>query len=88
MEEISIFVNFTNFFHRSTLRSILLVKCHPNALFLLDTDVFKGPRLSTLRILDSQTHFKPLKLFSIHTSHPANHSIRKSVLSKEKHYVF
>ena len=63
MEEISIFVNFAHLFHRSTLRSILLVKCHLNALFSLDTDVFKGPRLSTLRILDSQTHFKPTETF-------------------------
>ena len=29
----------------------------------LDTDVFKGPRLSTLRILDSQTYFKPTEIF-------------------------
>ena len=44
---------------RSTLRSILLVKCHPNALFFS----VKGPRLSTLRILDSQIHFKPTETF-------------------------
>ena len=30
----------------------------------------------------------PLKLFSIHTSHSATHSLRKRILSKEKHYVF
>jgi len=29
----------------------------------LDTEVFKGPRLSTLKILDSQTHFKPTETF-------------------------
>ena len=54
----------------STLRSNLLVKCHPNALLL-----FKGPRLSTLKILDSQTHFKPTETFQ-HTHfsscHPFN----------------
>ena len=32
----------------------------------LDTEVFKGPCLSTLRILHSQTHLSPLKLSSIH----------------------
>ena len=30
----------------------------------------------------------PLKLFRIRTSHPATHSLRKRVLSKERHYVF
>ena len=36
----------------------------------------------TLRILDSQTHFKRTEtFFSIHTSHPATHSTRKRVLS-------
>ena len=46
-------------------------------------------RFSTLRIIDSQNKptSSPLKLFSIQTSHPATHPIRKRVL-KEKHYVF
>ena len=39
----------------------------------LDTDVFKGPRLSTLRILDSQTYLKPTETFRythFSSSHP------------------
>ena len=35
---------------------------HEHAVFL-DTEEFKGLRLSTLKILDSQTHFKPTKTF-------------------------
>ena len=47
----------------STLRSNLLVKCHPQHTVFLDTEVLKGPCLSTLKILDSQTHFKPTETF-------------------------
>ena len=39
----------------------------------LDTEVFKGPRLSTLKILDSQTHFKPTETFQ-YTQFPSCHS--------------
>ena len=48
----------------STLRSNLLDMSsdHEHAVFL-DTEEFKGLRLSTLKILDSQTHFKPIKTF-------------------------
>ena len=48
----------------STLRSNLLDMSsdHEHAVFL-DTEEFKGLRLSTLKILDSQTHFKPTKTF-------------------------
>ena len=80
MEEVSIFVNFANSFHPTINFTCEMSSEH--AVFL-DTDVFK-PRLSTLRILDSQTHFKPTETFTIHTSYPANHSLRKRVLSKEK----
>ena len=84
MEEISIFVNFANLFHRSTPRSILLVKCHPNALFLLDTDVFKGPRLWTLRILDSQIHFKPTEIFQYtHFSSSQPFNTKKRFIKRE-----
>ena len=41
----------------------------------LDTEVFKGPRLSSLRILDSQTHFKPTETFQytdFSSCHPFN----------------
>ena len=73
---------------RSTLRSILLVKCHPNTLFF---SIQMYSKDLTFQLLEFSIHkpiSSPLKLFSTHTSYPANHSLRKSVLSKEKHYVF
>ena len=85
MEEVSIF-NFAN-----SLDPTIKFTCEMSSerAIFLDTELFKGPRSSTLRILDSQTHFKPTEtFFSIHTSHRATHSTRKMVLSKETHYVF
>ena len=41
----------------------------------LDTEVFKGPRLSTHKILDLQTHFKPTETFQythFSSCHPSN----------------
>ena len=38
-------------------------KMSPERAAFLDTEVFKGPRLSTLKILDLQTHFKPTETF-------------------------
>ena len=41
----------------------------------LDTEVFKGPRLSTHKILDLQTHFKPTETFQythFSSCHPLN----------------
>ena len=60
MEEVSIFVNFADSFHPTINFTCEMSSEH--AVFL-DTDVFKGPRLSTLRILDSQIHFKPTETF-------------------------
>ena len=60
MEKVSIFVNFANSFHPT-----INFTCEMSSerTVFLDTDVFKGPRLSALRILDSQTHFKPTETF-------------------------
>ena len=58
MEEVSIFVNFADSFYPTINFSCEMSS--ESAVFL-DTDVFKG--LSTLRILDSQTHFKPTETF-------------------------
>ena len=81
MEDVSIFAN--SFAPTIKFTREISSEC---AVFL-DTEVFNRPRLSTLRIVDSQTHFKPTGTF--HYAHdPATHSIRKMVLSKEKHYVF
>ena len=72
MEEVSIFVNFANSFH-STIKFTCEMSSE-RAVFL-DTEVFKGPRLSSLRILDSQTHFKPPETFQythFSSCHPFN----------------
>ena len=44
------------------------VKCRWKRCFPSDTEVFKGPHFSTLKLLDVRTHFKP----TIHTSHPVH----------------
>ena len=72
MEEVSIFVNFANSFH-PTIKFTREMSSE-RAVFL-DTEVFKGPRLSSLRILDSQTHFKPTETFQythFSSCHPFN----------------
>ena len=72
MEEVSIFVDFANSFHPKI--KFTCEMSSERAVFL-DTEVFKGPRLSSLGILDSQTHFKPTETFQYtHFSfcHPFN----------------
>ena len=59
MEEVSIFVNFADSFYPTI--NFTCEMSSESAVFL-DTDVFKGLRLSTLRIL-AQTHFKPTETF-------------------------
>ena len=80
MEEVSIFAN--------SFGPTIKFTCEMSSerAVFLDTEVVNRPRLSTLRILDSQTHFKPTGTFH-YAQDPATHSIRKMVLSKEKHYV-
>ena len=72
----------------STLRTILLVKYHPNALFFSIKRYSKDLAFQLLEFSIHKQTSSPLKLLSIHTSHPATHSIRKRILSKEKHCVF
>ncbi len=60
MEEVSIFVNFADSFYPTI--NFTCEMSSESAVFL-DTDVFKGLRLSNLRILDSQTHFKHTETF-------------------------
>ena len=59
-EEVSIFVNFADSFYPTI--NFTCEMSSESAVFL-DSDVFKGLRLSTLRILDSETHFKPTETF-------------------------
>ena len=60
MEEVFIFVNFANSVH-STIKYTCEMSSE-RAVFL-DTEVFKGPRLSTLKILDAllHLHFEPFR---------------------------
>ena len=60
MQEVSNFVNFANTFH-PTIKFTCEMSSQ-RAVFL-DTEVFKGPRLSTHKILVLQTHFKPTETF-------------------------
>ena len=60
MEEVSIFVNIADSFY--PMINFTCEMSSESGVFL-DTDVFKGLRLSTLRILDSQTYFKPTETF-------------------------
>ena len=85
MEEASSFINFANSFH-PTINFSRAMSSERGVL--LYTEVFKRPRLSTLRILNSQTHFKPTETFQYTQYHPAIHSIQKRVLSKENDYFF
>ena len=85
MEEVSIVVNFANSFH-PTIKFI--VKCYPNALFFSIGRFSKDLAFHLLEFSIHKPTLSPRKPFSIHTSHPATLSMRKTILSKEKHYVF
>ena len=72
MQEVSNFVDFANTFH-PTIKFTCEMSSE-QAVFL-DTEVFKGPRLSTHKILDLQTHFKPTETFQYThflSCHPLN----------------
>jgi len=71
-EEVKAFVDFANSFH-PTIK--LTYELSSSKAVFLDTEVFKGPRFSTLNILDIQTHFKPTESFQythFSTCHPLN----------------
>ena len=57
MEEVSIFANSFG----PTIK--FTCEMSPERAVFLNTEVFNRPRLSTLRIPDSQTHFKPTGTF-------------------------
>ena len=52
--------------NRSTLRSIFLVKCHPNAVFFSIPRYSKDHAFQLLEFLIHKPTSSPLKLFSIH----------------------
>ena len=81
MEEVSIFVNFANSFH--PIRSNLLLKYHPNELVFSTQRYSKDLAFQLSKFSIHKPTSSPLKLFSIHTSHPATRSIlkRRSITS-------
>ena len=86
MEEVSIFLNFADSFYPTI--NFTCEMSSESAVFL-DTDVF--PKDFAFQLLEFSIHkpiSSPLKLFSTLTSYPVNHSLRKRVLSKEKHYFY
>ena len=81
MEEVSIFVNFANSFY-PTIKFTCEMSSE-QAVFL-DTEVFKGPRLSSLGILDSQIHFKPTETFQYtHFSTCDRFNTKKGFIKRE-----
>ncbi|XP_078384082.1 uncharacterized protein LOC144666535, partial [Oculina patagonica] len=72
MKEVTDFVNFANSFHPA-----IKFTCEMSSArgVFLDTEVFKGPRLTTLKILDLKKHFKPTETFrytDFSSCHPFN----------------
>ena len=74
MEEVSILLTSLT---RSTLRSILLAKCHPKSLCFSIQMYSKDLAFQLLEFSLHKPISSPLKLFSMHTSNPATHSLRK-----------
>ena len=54
------FIEFANSFH-TTIK--FTHEMSSEKIVFLDTDVFKGPRFNTDKILDVETHFKPTETF-------------------------
>ena len=63
------------------------MKCHTNTLFFSIQRFLKDLAFHLLEFSIHKSTLSPLKPFSIHAFHPATLSIRKRVLSKEKHYL-
>jgi len=75
--EINNFIEFANSFH-TTIK--FTHEMSSEKIVFLDTEVFKGPRFITDKILDVQTHFKPTEMSNIHTSPHATLSALRRVL--------
>ena len=80
-QEISNFVDFANTFH-STIKFTCEMSSE-RAVFL-DTEVFKGPRFASNKILDVQTHFKATETFQYtHFSSCHSLSVKKGFIKGE-----
>ena len=81
MKEVSIFVYFANSRH-PTIKFTCEMSSERAVFF--DTEVFKGPRLPSLGILYSQTHYKPTETFQyIHFSSCYPFNTRKGFIKGE-----
>ena len=60
-KEVYNFVDFANTFHPTNIK--FTCEISSKCTVFLDTEVFKGPRISTHKILNLQTHFKPTESF-------------------------
>ena len=81
IEEVSSFVSFANSFD-PTIKFTCEISSE-RAVFL-DTEIFKGPRLSSLGILDSQIHFKPTETFQYtHFSTCDRFNTKKGFIKRE-----
>ena len=79
--EINNFVEFANSFH-TTIK--FTHEMSSEKIVFLDTEVFKGPRFITDKILDVQTHFKPTETFQythFSSCHPL--SVKKGFVKGE-----
>ena len=74
MQEVSNFVNFANTFH-PTIKFTSEMSSQRAVFLDTELEVFKGPRLTTHKILDLQTHFKATETFQythFSSCHPLN----------------
>ena len=60
-KEVYKFVDFVNTCHPTNIK--FTCEISSECTVFLDTEVFKGPRISTHKILNLQTHFKPTESF-------------------------
>ena len=83
-QEIDSFIDFANRFHTTIKFTCEMSSEH--AVFL-DTEVFKGPRFASNKILDVQTHFKAtetLKYTHFSSCHPL--SVKKGFIDVQTHF--
>ena len=79
--EINNFIEFANSFH-TTIK--FTHEMSSEEIVFLDTEIFKGPRFITDKILDVQTHFKPTETFQythFSSCHPL--SVKKGFVKGE-----
>ena len=88
MQGVSNFVNFANTFH-PTIK--FTCEMSSERAVLLDTEVFKGPRLSTHKILELQTHLKPTETFQytqFSSCHPLKGKYHENMMSFQNPKMF